>query len=115
MYAVDNMQFVNAYGYDNLAVDFGWDTVMLGYPGAGIPPVKHQLIGQLWDYGYTSVGLLGLDPKPTNFTDMMSMSGGQPSLLQTLKDNKTIPSLSYGYHAGAKYSMPTCHGASSSH
>lgn len=43
-----------------------------------------------------------LGPKPTNFT---SFNNPQPSFLWSLKNESYIPSLSWGYTAGAQYRL----------
>ena len=102
VYSVQNMHIIKNYGFD-MALDFGFETVTFGYPRNGIQPVQHVLVGQMAEWKFSTVGYLGLDPKPTNFTDTTAMSGPQTSLMQYLKDNRTIPSLSFGYTAGAQY------------
>lgn len=67
---------------------------------SGGPTLSSQVIGavvnaRLW------VGQLGIDVKPSNFS---GFEDPQRSLIQTLKDESYIPSLSYGYTAGAYYS-----------
>ena len=47
-------------------------------------------------------GQLGLGPKPTNFSDF---TNPEESFLRSLKSNKSIPSLSFGYTAGAPYRL----------
>lgn len=47
-------------------------------------------------------GVLGLNPRPTNFT---TQNDPQASFLQLLKNQSFIPSLSYGYTAGAPYRL----------
>jgi hypothetical protein len=68
---------------------------------SGGPTLENQTIGavvnpRLW------VGRLGMDVKPSNFSDF---ENPQRSLIKTLKDERYIPSLSYGYTAGAYYSQ----------
>lgn len=46
------------------------------------------------------LGVLGVNPQPTNFTDF---NDPQPSYLNLLKKQNDIPSLSYSYTAGAQY------------
>jgi hypothetical protein len=79
---------------------FGYDTVGLGFNGEGGPTLDHQIIGAeavkfFW------MGHFGIHPKTTNFTDF-----GQnvPSYMSTLKSQKMIPSVSWGYTQGASYS-----------
>jgi hypothetical protein len=79
---------------------YGLDNLGLMIANSGGPTLKSQVIGavtnpRLW------VGRLGMDVKPSNFS---GFENPQRSLIQTLKDEKYIPSLSYGYTAGAYYS-----------
>jgi hypothetical protein len=55
----------------------------------------HGLLTQVFS------GIFGLNPQPVNFTSLGNFSS--PSFLTTLKDEGTIPSLSWSYTAGAKY------------
>lgn len=80
---------------------YGLDTLGLMIANSGGPTLTNQTIGavinpRLW------VGWLGMDVKPSNFSDF---ENPQRSLIKTLKDEGYIPSLSYGYTAGAYYSM----------
>ena len=45
------------------------------------------------------LGSLGLTPRPVNFT----WDDPTQSFLSTLKNQSIIPSLSFGYNAGAQY------------
>jgi hypothetical protein len=49
----------------------------------------------------TDSGIFGLNTQPVNFTSLGNFSS--PSFISTLKDEGTIPSLSWSYTAGAKY------------
>lgn len=86
-------------GHDNGL--YGHDTITLHELGlgAGKQNVSSQTVA-----GYASInywlGSLGLGVEMANFT---VQSNGTPSLLETLKTNDLIPSLSYGYAAGASY------------
>jgi hypothetical protein len=79
--------------------EFGYDTIGMGFNGEGGPTLDHQIIGatiakNFW-YGH-----FGIHPKTTNFTHF-----GQnvPSYLSTLKAQRLIPSVSWGYTQGASY------------
>jgi hypothetical protein len=54
------------------------------------------------------IGMLGLNPRPTNFTDL---NDPQTSYLSLLKQQNYIPSLSYSYTAGAQYRPRTVLGS----
>lgn len=85
---------------EHLGIDgnglFGYDSVGLGESG---PVTEHQVVGGVATPNYW-LGLLGLGANYTNFSEEERPS----SLLRTLKDEGNIPSLSYGYTAGAPYS-----------
>lgn len=79
---------------------YGLDTVALGFGGSiGGPSLDSQVVVGIETYSYY-VGMFGLGPQPTNFTDF---SDPHPSFLSTLKSKNLIPSLSWGYTAGASY------------
>lgn len=85
---------------EHLGIDgnglFGYDSVGLGESG---PVTEHQVVAGVPTPNYW-LGLLGLGANYTNFDKDERPS----SLLRTLKDEEKIPSLSYGYTAGAPYS-----------
>jgi hypothetical protein len=84
-------------------VQYGYDTIALGYLGSGTPDLPSQLVGELITTElYT--GSLGLSPLATNF------SNGRPevaSYMSNLKAQNQIPSLSYAYNAGNRYRYST--------
>jgi len=74
-------------------------------PGSGLPTLDHQIIAGIGTDNYW-LGSLGLSPIPFNFSsigDSITMEDPQPSLLSELKNQSSIPSLSWGYTAGASY------------
>ena len=79
--------------------EYGFDTLRLGSPALGGPSLDRQVIaGIVTDDFY--LGMFGLGPKPANFSDY---DNPIPSFMRTLVNKNIIPSLSYGYTAGAKY------------
>ena len=82
--------------------EFGWDVVSLGWPGSAGPTAEHSVVAGIGDTHFTWLGVLGLNPRPTNFTNMPN--DPQASFIQKLKDQEDIPSLSWAYTAGAQYS-----------
>lgn len=92
---------LNFTDYDN--GDYGLDTLALGYDGSGGVSLDKQVIGGLATKDFY-LGFLGLNPAQVNF----SLTETHPSFLSNLKNQSKIPSLSYGYSAGAPYrkSMP---------
>jgi hypothetical protein len=85
-------------GYSGNAV-YGHDTVRLGGQGEGGPTLKNTTIGTFAVEDFY-LGLFGVNPKSTNFTDFNTQI---PSYMALLKDEDLIPSVSFGYTAGAKY------------
>ncbi|KAL7951986.1 acid protease [Trichoderma barbatum] len=81
--------------------DFGHDTVGLGYLGSGGPVVNNSVIAGVAGTEFY-LGVLALNPRPTNFTDQ---NDPQQSFLQLLKNQSAIPSLSYSYNVGAPYRL----------
>jgi hypothetical protein len=79
--------------------EYGFDTVGLGYPGESGVTLKDQTVGALATPQFY-FGHFGINPKPTNFTNYTSQS---PSFMTTLKEQSLIPSVSWGYTAGAIY------------
>lgn len=86
-------------GY-NIEGDLGFDDVMLGLQGSGAPQASHSLMAGMQNWNLIWVGILGLNSRPVKFTDTNSP---QPSLIQLLNDTGKIPSVSWGYTAGAPY------------
>ncbi|TKX20743.1 eukaryotic aspartyl protease-like protein 5 [Elsinoe australis] len=78
---------------------FGYDKVVLGGDGQEGPTLENSTVGDLAVNDYY-LGVLGLNPKPTNWT---TFSNGAPSLITQLKQRGQIPSVSFGYTAGAPY------------
>ena len=80
---------------------FGNDTLGLGVQGSGGPTLQDQIVA-----AYTSqelyLGMFGVNPASTNFT---AQDQGSPSYLSALKNQSSIPSLSFGYTAGAQYRL----------
>lgn len=82
---------------------FGYEKVGFGWQGAG-PVLEHQAIAGISTTDFW-LGTLGLNPRPTNFTDF---TDPQPSFMQRLKNNSLILSLSWSYTAGAPYRTNAC-------
>lgn len=79
--------------------DFGYDTVGLGIQNSNGLNLTSQLVGGIATKDFY-LGEFGLGAKPTNFT---SLDNPIPNFMQSLREQNHIPSLSYGYTAGAKY------------
>lgn len=90
-------------GYGDLSALYGLDTIELGFSESiGGPKLDSQILSALAPEHYY-VGLFGLNHQATNLSDF---STPHPSALTTLKENKLIPSLSWGFTAGAQYRKP---------
>jgi len=87
--------------------EFGSDTVTLGWAGSGGPTYSHAVVAEYADPRYW-IGMFGLKPLPTNFSDMASP---QLSFMQYLKNSSQIPSTSYGYTAGNQYRLKAVFGS----
>ena len=86
---------------------FGYDT--LGVPGqSGVANVslEHQVVAGIATNTYY-LGNLGLSSQ--NITFGTATSDSSPSFLGSLKNENLIPSLSFGYTAGASYRKATSH------
>ena len=80
---------------------YGFDTLAIQGKDANVS-MDHQVIAAI-EVEKFYVGNLGLSANPINFTTSAGASDSSPSLLQSLKNQNRIPSLSYGYTAGASY------------
>ena len=77
--------------------NYGLDTVGLGVESAtGLTSKQNVVAGILTEPFY--LGQFGLKPSNTTIVN------GTTSFMQQLKNDELIPSLSYGYTAGAMYS-----------
>jgi len=81
------------------AGDYGLDTLGLGLPGSEGTDEPNMVVAALATTDYY-LGYLGVTSHPTNFTQF---NDPHPSYLSALKQSGKIPSLSYGYTAGAPY------------
>lgn len=97
-------------GFDANAL-YGLDTVGLLVANSGGPTLDSMVVGGVAE-PTIFVGQFGLSPKPSNFSELNSP---QPSFIQKLRDEKKIPSVSYGYTAGAYYSRLFCTGQGLTH
>lgn len=104
--SIFNFELENNLGLDTSG-DAGFDTVTLGWQGAGGPTVTHAIVFNIADSKYW-LGEFGLNPRPTNFT---TFADPQTSYMQALYNNNSIPSISYGYTAGAQYRFDAVFGS----
>lgn len=101
--------FFNLGVEENLGINttglFGNDTIALGVLGSGGPTLKNQILGGIASSDFW-MGQFGVNPKRTNFSDSGysgQLNNGQASYMTNLKEQNMIPSLSFGYTAGAPY------------
>lgn len=78
---------------------YGLETVGLGLPGEAGPLAYNITLSTLVTQNFW-LGHIGLHAKPTNFSEFQAPA---PSYITTLFDQKSIPSVSFGYTAGAPY------------
>jgi len=78
---------------------FGHEKVSLGFLEDNGPSLTNTTVGTM-DSGDFWLGVFGLHPRPTNFT---SFDESAPSYMTLLKEQGLVPSLSFGYTAGAQY------------
>lgn len=88
---------------------YGFDTVTLGWTTDGLPTFDNLMVTGIVTEDFY-VGGLGLNPRPTNFTDF---NNPVPSLMQLLRDetNPRIPSTSWSYTSGAYNLSPKVFGS----
>ncbi|KAL9611566.1 MAG: hypothetical protein Q9167_003785 [Letrouitia subvulpina] len=90
----------------NLGIDavglFGNETLGLGLPGSGAPTLEKQIVAGIGNQAFY-LGMFGINPKRTNYTGIEEE--GQASIMTSLKDQNLIPSISWGYTAGAQYRL----------
>lgn len=78
----------------------GNDTLTLGVAGNTGPSLTNQVIFGIADDRKYYLGMLGLSQVSTSLS---KGEKGQPSFITSLRDQHIIPSLSFGYTAGAQY------------
>ncbi|KAL9073178.1 MAG: hypothetical protein Q9157_004820 [Trypethelium eluteriae] len=104
LYAVQTEQHLNItgnglHGYDTVHLGSSQDTSALS--------VEHSVVAAIPDLDIF-LGQLGLGIQPVSFS---SASTPVPSLLQSLRNNNQIPSLSFGYTAGNPYRLKKVDGS----
>ena len=89
----------NPYNSGTQIGDFGYDTIGIpGQNGVANVSLDHQVIAGIKTNNYY-LGILGLASQNITF----SADDTSPSFLASLKSQNLIPSLSFGYTAGASY------------
>lgn len=95
---IDTTNIEDDLGYDVNAL-YGFDTVGLEVENSDGLNQTHQVVGGIAAKDFY-LGVFGLGPKPSNFSNF---DDPQPSFMANLVNSKQIPSMSYGYTAGASY------------
>lgn len=75
---------------------YGYDTIALDSQGNGGPSLDQQILAGITTRDFY-LGIFGLDPRPSKFTDS---KGSVPSHMTNLFTSAKIPSLAWGYKAG---------------
>ncbi|CZR60088.1 uncharacterized protein PAC_09983 [Phialocephala subalpina] len=78
---------------------YGFDDVTVGFQGSGGPTLKNQTVAGLATKDFF-VGVFGLKPVPSNFTDF---DDPIPSFMENLRKQAMIPSTSWAYTSGNQY------------
>ncbi|KAL8763076.1 MAG: hypothetical protein Q9184_001036 [Pyrenodesmia sp. 2 TL-2023] len=81
---------------------YGNDTIGLGFQGSGGPTLQNQILATIGTQQFY-LGMFAVNPKRTNHTGVTEQ--GQASYMTTLQQQNLIPSVSFGYTAGAPYRM----------
>lgn len=89
------------YGDNSVNGTYGWDVLALPGPSGSVTPsLQHQVVAAITTDAFY-IGSLGIASAPVTFDGSDNTT---PSFLSSLKTQGVIPSLSYGYTAGASYS-----------
>lgn len=93
-----------AANLSDIAVTEVIDRFSVGWPSASpSATIPKQALGLMYDQAFSWIGLLGLDHRPSNFSDQGGMLQPQPSFLENMFTQSSIGSVSYSYTAGAHY------------
>ncbi|KAF2274419.1 acid protease [Westerdykella ornata] len=99
----DEIGFYQLWLEKNLGIlgngKYGYEKVGLGYTPDNGPTLDNTTVGALITDVFW-LGHFGLNPKPTNFTSFVDPS---PSYMTLLFQKHMIPSVAWGYTAGAQY------------
>lgn len=95
------VNLASPYNAPNQIGEYGYDTIGIpGQSGVANVSVDHQVIASIATNTYY-LGNLGLSSQ--NITFDAGPSDTSPSILGSLRNENLIPSLSFGYTAGASY------------
>jgi hypothetical protein len=99
--SIYNLGLEGSLGYTGNGL-YGFDDVVLGWPGSGGPTLKNQTVAGIATKEFY-MGVFGLHPGTSNFT---GWNDPIPSYMQNLRDQSLIPSISWSYTAGNQYRRP---------
>lgn len=95
------------YNGDGMSGDYGFDNITLGWAGTNGPTVDKGIVSAYINQTFW-LGTFGLNPAATNFT---TLNDPKTSYMRSLKASNFIPSLAYGYTAGAIYRLNAVFGS----
>ncbi|KAJ4381305.1 hypothetical protein N0V86_003654 [Didymella sp. IMI 355093] len=98
-----NMTAEGLFGFDYVALASAQDS----YSDGNVTSIDRQVVAAVADMDY----FMGVLPLGTVQPSFSSLSEPQESLMWNLRNNSRIPSLSYGYTAGAKYRLKSVFGS----
>ena len=78
---------------------YGFDSIGIGFQTSGNLSLSHQVVAGIATKDFY-LGVFGLGPKPANFSNFAEP---QTTFMTNLARQRLIPSLSFGYTAGAQY------------
>ena len=84
--------------------DYGLDTLGFGLTASDGVSLDGMVVAAIATKSFY-LGNLGVTSRPTNLS---SFNDPRTSFLSSLRQQNKIPSLSFGYSAGAQYRMKTC-------
>jgi hypothetical protein len=109
VYDLSKYQAFSNYGYNLSALMYQSN---LSFEFSPTIPPNYSLqipIAEFNDISYTWLGLLGIDPRSSNYSKNDNFYVEQPSLLTSMKQKGLIPSISWAYTAGS-YGREYCFG-----
>ncbi|KAF2002046.1 acid protease [Amniculicola lignicola CBS 123094] len=86
---------------------YGLDTITIPIEGGGTHKLEKQAIAMI-EEKKPFIGSLGLAPVTSEY---LNNTKSGPSVMEALRDQKLLPSVSYGYTAGAYYKNPKVQGS----
>ena len=95
------------FGFNQIAGQVGLESFEFNTPketGDNSSKVlKDVIMTEISDFGFTWLGMLGLNDRRTNLSDIGGMKAPQETTLHALKRQNIIPSVSWSYTAGSRW------------